>query len=95
MLVLSRKKGERIVIDGRIRVVVLAVQGDRVKLGFEGPANVPIHREEVFERIMREAAIAQLEGPRHDALGARFDDELLHGGGHSTGSIATLPAYNG
>ncbi len=54
MLVLSRKTGEWTVIAGNIRVVVLTVQKNRVKLGFEGPAEVPIHREEVLERIVDE-----------------------------------------
>jgi carbon storage regulator len=51
MLVLSRKENERIVIGEDIEVTVIAIRGDRVKLGFRGPANVPIHREEVFRRI--------------------------------------------
>jgi carbon storage regulator len=57
MLVLNRKNGEQIVIADNIRVVVLSIRGDRVKLGFEGPANVPIHRGEILDRI-REAATA-------------------------------------
>lgn len=55
MLVLSRKMGQWTVIAGSIRVVVLGVRGDRVKLGFEGPAHVPIHREEVFAQIERQS----------------------------------------
>ena len=51
MLVLSRKQGERIVIGGNITVTVIEVKGDRVKLGFSAPAEVPIHREEVQRRI--------------------------------------------
>ena len=66
MLVLSRKTGQRTIIAGTIRVVVLSVQGDRVKLGFEGPANVPIHREEVFERIVQETALSETTGHCED-----------------------------
>jgi carbon storage regulator len=51
MLVLSRKRGERIVIGNDIAVVVLEVRGDRVKLGFTAPAEVPIHRAEVHDKI--------------------------------------------
>ena len=51
MLVLSRKRGESIVIGEGITVTVLAVDGDRVKLGVVAPVEVPIHREEVYERI--------------------------------------------
>lgn len=62
MLVLSRKTGERTIIAGNVRVVVLSVQGDRVKLGFDGPPEVPIHREEVLERMAREEAASGSAG---------------------------------
>ncbi len=51
MLVLSRKPGERVLIGHEIELTVLEVHGSRVKLGFRGPAEVPIHREEVHQRI--------------------------------------------
>jgi carbon storage regulator len=51
MLALSRKRGEAIVIGNDIRVVVLATDGGRVKLGIVAPAEVPVHREEVYRRI--------------------------------------------
>ncbi len=51
MLVLSRKSGEAIVIGDRITITILATNGGRVKLGVTAPAEVPIHREEVFQRI--------------------------------------------
>ena len=51
MLVLSRKQGEKVVIGRQIEVTLLAVSGDRVKLGFTAPDEVSIHREEVFRRI--------------------------------------------
>ena len=51
MLVLSRKMGERIMVGNHIEVTVLAIHGRHVKLGIHGPADVPIHREEVFRRL--------------------------------------------
>ena len=51
MLVLSRKEGERICIGENIVVTVVAIRGDRVRLGFEGPREVPIHREEIMRAI--------------------------------------------
>ena len=51
MLILSRKLGESIVIDGHIRVRVMRVEGDVVKLGIEAPATVTVHRQEVYEEI--------------------------------------------
>jgi carbon storage regulator len=53
MLVLSRKLNESIVIDGRITVKIVRVEGDVVKLGIEAPAEVPVHRQEVYEEIQR------------------------------------------
>ena len=52
MLVLSRKRGEEIVIDGTIRVTVLEMNANRVKLGIAAPDAVPVHREEVYRRIV-------------------------------------------
>ena len=54
MLVLSRRVGEQTVIAEDVRVVVLAIEGNRVKLGFEGPRDVGIHRAEVHTRILQE-----------------------------------------
>ncbi len=51
MLVLSRKTGERVCIGQSIEVTVLESRNGRVKLGFRGPADVSIHREEVSRRL--------------------------------------------
>jgi carbon storage regulator len=51
MLVLSRKNGQRVRIGDDIEVTVLEVQNGRVKLGFSGPPEITIHREEVFRRL--------------------------------------------
>ncbi|MGB6853344.1 MAG: carbon storage regulator [Thermoanaerobaculia bacterium] len=51
MLVLSRKAGERISIGPEIEVTVLGIHKGRVKLGFLGPPEVPIHREELLRTI--------------------------------------------
>jgi carbon storage regulator len=53
MLILSRKPGESIVIDGKVRVTVMRLDGDVVKIGIEAPADVPVHRQEVYEEIQR------------------------------------------
>jgi carbon storage regulator len=50
MLVLSRRLGEEVIIDGNIRVTVVAVKGDRVRLGIAAPPAVPIDRQEVHDR---------------------------------------------
>jgi carbon storage regulator len=57
MLVLTRRSQESVVVggvgsaNGQLRVTVLAIAGGKVKLGFEVDAEVPVHREEVWERI--------------------------------------------
>ena len=53
MLVLSRKKNERIIIHDNIIVTVIEIRGDKVRLGFEAPKDVPIHRKEIYEAIKR------------------------------------------
>lgn len=53
MLILSRKSGESIVIDGRIHVKIMRVEGETVKVGVEAPSEVPVHRHEVYEEIQR------------------------------------------
>ncbi|HEV2454239.1 MAG TPA: carbon storage regulator CsrA [Verrucomicrobiae bacterium] len=53
MLILSRKTGESIVIAGNIRVKVMRVEGETVKIGIEAPPTVPVHRQEVYDEIQR------------------------------------------
>ncbi len=53
MLVLSRKKDESIVINNNIRIVVVEIRGDKVRLGVEAPKEVPVHRREVFDAIAK------------------------------------------
>lgn len=63
MLVLSRKKGESIMLGEHIEVVILGVEGDTVKVGIQAPKSVDVYRKEVFEAIRlenREASSAKL-----------------------------------
>ncbi len=53
MLILSRKPGETVVIDGRIRVKVIRVEGDVVKIGIDAPADISVHRQEIYDEIQR------------------------------------------
>ena len=51
MLVLSRKKGEAIVINNDVVITVVEIRGDKVRLGIVAPKDVPVHRQEVYEAI--------------------------------------------
>jgi len=82
MLVLSRKVNENIIIDGRIIVKVVRVDGGMVKLGISAPSDVPVHRQEVYDEIQRNnqqaltkrrqpvpripTAVPQLDQPRNN-----------------------------
>ncbi len=53
MLILTRKVGESIAIgDGTIMVSVMEIKGRQVRLGIEAPSDTPIHRQEVYEKIL-------------------------------------------
>lgn len=54
MLVLSRKQDEKIIIGDSITLMVVSIQGDKVRLGIEAPKDVSIHREEVYNAILKE-----------------------------------------
>lgn len=60
MLILTRRIGEAVVIgnDGKTQVRLLAIKGHQVRIGIEAPADVPVHREEIFQRIALEKAAA-------------------------------------
>ena len=54
MLVLTRHKDEAIMIGDGIKIIVVEIRGDKVRLGIEAPREVPVHRQEVYEKIKRE-----------------------------------------
>jgi carbon storage regulator len=63
MLVLTRKLGESIVIDDRVRITVIALKGNQVKLGIEAPAETKIYRGEIYAKILEENQRAATTGP--------------------------------
>ena len=54
MLILTRKLGESIAIGDQIKVTLIDIQGKQVKIGVNAPKDVPIHRQEIYERIVGE-----------------------------------------
>jgi carbon storage regulator len=54
MLILTRRVGETLMIGDNVTFSVLGVRGNQVRVGIAAPKNVPVHREEIYERIKRE-----------------------------------------
>jgi carbon storage regulator len=54
MLILTRRVGETLVIGDDVTVTVLGVKGNQVRLGVNAPRDLPVHREEIYERIQQE-----------------------------------------
>lgn len=53
MLVLSRKKSESIVINDDVVITIVEVRGDKVRLGIQAPRDIPVHRKEVLDAILK------------------------------------------
>jgi carbon storage regulator len=54
MLILTRRIGEIIRIGNDVTIAVLGIKGNQVRIGIEAPKSVPVHREEIYERIKKE-----------------------------------------
>lgn len=58
MLVLSRKKNERIVIGENIVITIVEIRGDKLRIGIDAPKDIPVDRDEVRKRIEEQLANA-------------------------------------
>jgi len=63
MLVLSRHRDESIMIGDGIKITVVEIRGDKVRLGIEAPQDVPVHRREVYDAIQREQRKHKIAAP--------------------------------
>ncbi|GIP60208.1 carbon storage regulator CsrA [Paenibacillus sp. FSL W8-0186] len=61
MLILSRNKGQKIIIDHNIVISVVEVSGEQVRIGIEAPADVSIYREEIYDAIQEQNKEAVLQ----------------------------------
>jgi carbon storage regulator len=59
MLLLTRKLGENIRIGDDVKITIVEVKGNHVKLGIDAPPSVKVHREEIYERIQQEIRRAE------------------------------------
>jgi len=71
LLVLTRKSNQSIMIGDEIEVSVLAIMGEKVRIGIEAPRSVPVFRKEVYLEIQQERAAA--EGDQREAVDEALD----------------------
>ncbi|NMB25631.1 MAG: carbon storage regulator CsrA, partial [Firmicutes bacterium] len=62
MLVLTRKVDESIIIGDNIKIIVVDIRGDQVKVGIDAPREIPVHREEIYAEIQEENLRAAMSG---------------------------------
>lgn len=75
MLVLSRKKGESIMIGDDIELVVVEIKGDQVRLGVKAPKHIEVYRNEVFTAISESNKEASMVTVKPDEISKMFRGE--------------------
>ncbi len=63
MLILTRRVGETILIGDEVRLTVLGIKGNQVRIGIEAPDAVAVHREEIYDKIQAEASGSDRDSP--------------------------------
>lgn len=76
MLVLARRVGQQIRIADEVEIKILEVVGKKVRLGISAPCDVPIHREEVYQRLEQEACVSHAVGTSLSEADTVFEMDL-------------------
>ena len=83
MLILTRRINETLNIGDDVQVTVLGIKGNQVRIGIDAPRDVPVHREEIYQRIKREERMNSEDGDNegddyssdNDSRGADYFDD--------------------
>lgn len=75
MLILTRKVGETLMIGDEIEVTILSLKGNQVRIGVNAPKDVPVHREEIYDRIKRERQGGEVGSEAGNEIGNTKGDD--------------------
>jgi len=89
MLILTRRVGEALMIGDNVTLTVLGVKGNQVRIGVNAPKDIPVHREEIYERIQREKSQnsegSHNEWPVHHEQNGHYYKPCEQGDSHCCG----------